>query len=66
MVNCVCGRPIEKLPNWLQSVKVDFVCNNCPQRTVATARVEVTPRVNANEVNEMPEIDKSDEDEDLD
>ena len=32
MVTCVCGKTIEKLPNWLQGTKVDFVCNNCPNR----------------------------------
>lgn len=32
MVTCSCGKPIEKVPDWLQSVTVDFVCNNCPNR----------------------------------
>jgi len=32
MVLCSCGKPIEKLPSWLQGTKVDFVCNNCPNR----------------------------------
>ena len=27
-----CGRPIEKVPDWLRTTKVDFVCNNCPNR----------------------------------
>jgi hypothetical protein len=32
MITCSCGKTIEKVPTWLQSVKVDFVCNNCPNR----------------------------------
>ena len=33
MITCSCGKAIEKIPNWLQGVKVDFICNNCPNRT---------------------------------
>ena len=32
MVNCSCGRPIDKVPDWLKSAQVEFVCNNCPNR----------------------------------
>ena len=33
MIQCSsCGRTIEKVPDWLQNTKVDFVCNNCPNR----------------------------------
>lgn len=32
MVQCSCGKSIEKAPTWLQGVQVDFVCNNCPNR----------------------------------
>lgn len=33
MITCSsCGKPIEKVPNWLQGTKADFVCNNCPNR----------------------------------
>ena len=33
MIQCSsCGRQIEKVPDWLQGTKVDFVCNNCPNR----------------------------------
>lgn len=34
MVKCDCGRIIDKIPTWLSAVKVDFVCNNCPNRQV--------------------------------
>lgn len=33
MIQCsACGRPIEKVPDWLRTAKVEFVCNNCPNR----------------------------------
>lgn len=32
MVYCSCGKPIEKIPSWMQRVNVQFVCNNCPNR----------------------------------
>ena len=33
MIQCsACGRPIEKVPDWLRTAKVDFICNNCPNR----------------------------------
>lgn len=34
MVKCVCGKEIKTVPNWLQDVKVTFICNNCPTRNV--------------------------------
>lgn len=32
MVNCKCGKAIDKVPDWLQGVNVEFACNNCPNR----------------------------------
>lgn len=33
MVKCAsCNKEIEKLPVWLESVPVKFICNNCPNR----------------------------------
>jgi hypothetical protein len=33
MIQCSsCGKPIEKVPDWLRTAKVEFVCNNCPNR----------------------------------
>lgn len=34
MVTCKCGKTIEKVPNWLEAVTVEFVCTNCPNKTV--------------------------------
>ena len=32
MVHCSCGKAIEKIPDWMRDIKVDFVCKNCPNR----------------------------------
>ncbi len=32
MVQCKCGKPIDKIPDWLAGVTVEFICNNCPNR----------------------------------
>ncbi len=33
MINCSsCGKPIEKVPDWLRTAQVEFVCTNCPNR----------------------------------
>jgi hypothetical protein len=34
MVTCSCGKAMEKVPAWLESVTIEFVCNNCPQRQI--------------------------------
>lgn len=32
MVRCSCGKAIEKIPDWMANIKVEFICNNCPNR----------------------------------
>ena len=27
-----CGKQMDKMPTWLESVSATFVCNNCPNR----------------------------------
>ena len=35
MVHCTsCGKPIERIPDWMSSIQTEFVCNNCPNRTM--------------------------------
>lgn len=35
MVKCSsCGKEIDRIPNWMESIKVEYVCNNCPNRTM--------------------------------
>jgi hypothetical protein len=44
MVNCACGKPLEKVPSWLSGTTIQFVCNNCPNRTVkAITQVSLEP-----------------------
>lgn len=34
MVTCGCGKVIDKVPSWLAGARVEFVCNNCPNRQI--------------------------------
>ena len=46
MVECSCGKTLEKVPNWLQTVTVEFICNNCPNRqtkNIAFLQLEPAP-----------------------
>lgn len=68
MINCTaCGRPIEKVPDWLRGTKVDFVCNNCPNRqtkNIAFMTLEAEPKAALRgdddeiDVDELPEEDE--------
>ena len=33
MVECSCGKVIDKIPAWMQGINVPFICNNCPNRS---------------------------------
>lgn len=59
MIKCACGKAIEKLPAWLEGVKVDFVCNNCPNRqakNIALMAIELEPKVKVVEDDEEATI----------
>lgn len=57
MVVCSsCGKPMDKVPDWMASIDVQFACNNCPNRQLkniafvnldptipATAKIELDP-----------------------
>lgn len=69
MVKCSsCGKSIEKLPDWMQSITVDFVCNNCPNRqTKNIAFVSLDPVLNPSaklDAEPEPEIAEDDADDD--
>ena len=32
MVYCSCGKGIDKVPDWMASITVEFVCKDCPNR----------------------------------
>ncbi|MHB8637785.1 MAG: hypothetical protein ACYC96_15075 [Fimbriimonadaceae bacterium] len=58
MITCTCGKTIDKVPTWMASVNVEFVCNNCPNRqtkNIAFVSLEPdVPVVAALEVEEEP------------
>ena len=48
MIQCKCGKVIDKLPSWLGAVNVEFVCNNCPNRqTKNIAFISLEPNLPA-------------------
>jgi hypothetical protein len=68
MMTCSsCGRPIEKVPDWLQSTKVDFVCNNCPNRQAKNiAFLSLETAAPAAKVEEEPDVEEvADEEEEV-
>ena len=66
MVNCVCGKPLEKVPDWMAGVNVQFVCNDCPNRTIkGITQVQIElPKEPAAESEEMTFDEDADEDDD--
>ncbi len=67
MVICSCGKPLEKVPTWLEGTAVNFVCNNCPNRTVKAitqVTLEVAKDPEANETGAIDMDMSEDEDED--
>ncbi|MBI5707171.1 MAG: hypothetical protein HZC36_09315 [Armatimonadetes bacterium] len=65
MVKCSCGRVMDKVPSWLQGVKAEFVCNNCPDRktkNIAFISLEPTTPAAATPTGGLDEVL---EDEDL-
>ncbi|OWU65531.1 MAG: hypothetical protein CBB60_004260 [Armatimonadetes bacterium Cent15-Ar3] len=67
MVSCACGKPIDKVPNWLQSAKVEFVCNNCPNRqtkNIAFVSLEAGVKDAGTQIEGEPDLGDLDEDED--
>lgn len=70
MIQCSsCGRPIEKVPDWLRGTKVDFVCNNCPNRqtkSIAFLTLEPEPKATSRHDDEEDiEVEEIAEDEDI-
>ena len=59
MVNCSsCGRPMEKVPDWMQGIPVQFACNNCPARqTTNIAFVNLEPTLPVASKIDEPDVD---------
>lgn len=68
MIQCSsCGKVIEKVPDWLRGTKVDFVCNNCPNRqakNIAFVTLETEPKA-AREDDEDVDVEEVGDDEEL-
>ena len=65
MVYCTsCGKPMEKVPDWMAGVKAEFVCNNCPNRKIKNiASVTLEPEVAPTSKVELEEPHLDDEEE---
>lgn len=68
MVRCSCGKPIEKIPSWMQRVQVEFVCNNCPNRKhLNITAVDLSRVIQSSSNQEAPEdLEEIEADEDSD
>lgn len=66
MVMCVCGKPMDKVPSWLNGVTIQFVCNNCPNRTVKgiTQVTFETAKEPGSEIEALDDAEAEDEDAD--
>ena len=64
MVYCSgCGRAIDKMPDWLTGVNVEFVCTNCPNRQTKNiafvdleAGLKTTPKADDDEDIDVEEV----------
>jgi len=68
MVYCGCGKAMDKVPDWLSAVQVEFVCNNCPNRKVkniasVTLEPEVAPTAKLEAPDDLPEDEEAEEEE---
>lgn len=66
MVKCGCGKTIDKMPLWLETVQVEFVCNNCPKRSVKSIAQLHNEQLRAQKVEDeslsgISELDEEDE-----
>lgn len=67
MVTCSCGKVIDKAPDWLTGVQVEFVCNNCPNRkTKNIAFIQLDAGLPATDKLQAPEDLGEEEAEDAD
>lgn len=43
-MQCSCGKTLEKIPSWMADINVEFICTNCPSRTVKSiAEIKIEP-----------------------
>ncbi len=60
MVHCTsCGKAIEKIPDWMSSVQVEFVCNNCPNRhTKNIAFINLEVDTSSTKADDEPDVEE--------
>ena len=68
MIQCKCGKQMDKLPDWLAAVNVEFVCNNCPNRqTKNIAFISLAPETpaaaKANDIDAEEVVEEEEEEE---
>lgn len=42
-MQCSCGKQLDKVPGWMSSVQITFICQNCPNRnlqSIADVKIE--------------------------
>ena len=65
MVQCSsCGKPIDRIPTWMSSIQTEFVCNNCPNRTmknIAFVSLDLAPKPVAEEEAAPADLPEDDE-----
>lgn len=59
MIHCAyCGKPIDKVPAWLEGARATFVCNNCPNRQAKNiAFVNLDPSASTSAIDDDEEVD---------
>jgi len=66
MIHCSnCGKPIDKVPAWLEGAKATFVCNNCPNRqakNIAFVSLETAPAARVDDDEEIDVEEVADDD----
>ncbi len=64
MITCsACGKPIERLPEWLSRVTAEFICNNCPNRQTKNIAFITLETPTAMKVGENPDVEEEAADE---
>lgn len=62
MVKCTsCGKTIDKIPDWMNAVQVEFVCNNCPNRhtkNIAFINLEPEAPIASKMADDEPDVEE--------
>lgn len=73
MPNCsICGKPVAKVPSWLDSVSATFRCSECPGTAIGISPTfadldddekddDVVPEIEVESLEAMEELETEDE-----